>query len=385
MDTVLFNLHDVTLVMTVFLCILLSILLLVSREINKTSASLLALFLLAHALISLHELTYYGIQFRYTVFNISPNLFFIGSLFYCLDAVILYLYIKSVVYSDFKFKALNLLHLVPIVLYLSYLIIFYYGLEPFQKKATIWEWRLTNSWHFVTVDALIKIVRPSYALGCILLISRYRNSLKESRSDIKAINLDWLKLLVVCFLLVMVGDVCLSLIKLSNLFMPINESILVFVGVSSYYATFLLVVALLVYSIAKLPTIKPVLQKKYTTATDTQSAFKPNFIARIENLMQAEKPYMISDITIEILAEKLDVSVKELSMTMNRYFQMNFYEYINLYRVEESKVLLLRDKDKSITDIFYEVGFNSKSVFNTFFKKKEGITPSQYRKSALNN
>jgi len=71
-------------------------------------------------------------------------------------------------------------------------------------------------------------------------------------------------------------------------------------------------------------------------------------------------------------------------MLINRHFGINYYEFINRYRIEEAKRMLTSAEHKSttITDIYLQVGFNSKSVFYTFFKKIEGITPTQYRKNS---
>jgi AraC-like DNA-binding protein len=97
--------------------------------------------------------------------------------------------------------------------------------------------------------------------------------------------------------------------------------------------------------------------------------------------MRSEKPYLLPDITLDILADKLAIPAKDLSMTINRHFHNNFYEIINNYRIEEARKMLIdpKHKHKTITDIYLEVGFNSKSVFNTFFKKILKVTPSQYR------
>ena len=68
-------------------------------------------------------------------------------------------------------------------------------------------------------------------------------------------------------------------------------------------------------------------------------------------------------------------------MIINRHFGANFYTFINSYRIEKAK-MMLKDpdqKDTTITDIYLAVGFNSKSVFYTFFKKLEGMTPTKYR------
>jgi len=84
-----------------------------------------------------------------------------------------------------------------------------------------------------------------------------------------------------------------------------------------------------------------------------------------------------------ILAEELKMSPRDLSMMINRNFNKNFYEFINHYRIEEAKKLLTlpENKSKKITEIYLESGFNSKSVFNTFFKNIVGMTPTQFRKN----
>jgi AraC-like DNA-binding protein len=93
---------------------------------------------------------------------------------------------------------------------------------------------------------------------------------------------------------------------------------------------------------------------------------------------------MEPDITLDTLAESLDIKPRDLSMLINRHFGINYYEFINRYRIEEAKRMLgsVDYKDSTITDIYLEVGFNSKSVFYTFFKKLEGTTPTQYRRDA---
>jgi AraC-like DNA-binding protein len=60
---------------------------------------------------------------------------------------------------------------------------------------------------------------------------------------------------------------------------------------------------------------------------------------------------------------------------------MDFRNFINRFRVEEAQRLLKSDPEMSILTICFEVGFNSKSTFNTAFKKISGITPRDYRGS----
>ena len=64
---------------------------------------------------------------------------------------------------------------------------------------------------------------------------------------------------------------------------------------------------------------------------------------------------------------------------------MNFFEFINRYRVEEAKRLLasVDFKDETILELIYKSGFNSPSAFHRFFKRIVGLTPTEYRKQQL--
>ncbi|MGL1957729.1 MAG: helix-turn-helix domain-containing protein [Colwellia sp.] len=381
MDSIIFNLHDMFIAMTVILAVLFSLMFLSSHKMSNASTYLLAGFLIAHAFISIHELTYYGEQFRYKILDISPNLFFIGSFAYFFDAVLMYFYVKSIICEDLSLRKKDAIHLIPLCLYFIYMFDVYYGLDIMSQKVTILEWRLTSSWHYVSTDALIKAIRIGYICSCLLLISRYRKRHKDTFADILSIDLSWLKLLVFGFLLIMTGEALLAFLKVINILTPLDISIFIALGVSGYYGTFFLMAALLFYSVSKFPSVVPISNKELEIYFEKQSAFKPDYIENIERLMNEEKPYLLDNITIDILADKLGLLTKDLSVTLNRHFQVNFYEYINQYRIDEAKKMLVNEGKKTIIDIVYDVGFNSKSVFYTFFKKSEGMTPSEYRKA----
>ena len=103
--------------------------------------------------------------------------------------------------------------------------------------------------------------------------------------------------------------------------------------------------------------------------------------------MRTEKPYLDGDITLQKLAKALGISPHHLSQTINEHLKQNFFDFINTYRIEEAKRMLLDPAKKhySILAVSEEVGFNSKSAFNTAFKKQVKMTPSEFRKIADNN
>lgn len=101
-------------------------------------------------------------------------------------------------------------------------------------------------------------------------------------------------------------------------------------------------------------------------------------------LMEIEKPFLDSELNLVKLANKMNLSSHLLSYAINNGFDENFFQFINRYRIEEAKKLILNPKMNhlSLLGIGFEVGFNSKTVFNTTFKKITGKTPSEYKKNS---
>lgn len=99
--------------------------------------------------------------------------------------------------------------------------------------------------------------------------------------------------------------------------------------------------------------------------------------------MTNEMPYLENNLSLSMLAEQLNISANQLSQLLNEYLNKNFYDFINTYRLKEFKEGVKDPKNSHFTllSIAYQCGFNSKTTFNTFFKKATGKTPSEYYKS----
>jgi len=104
-------------------------------------------------------------------------------------------------------------------------------------------------------------------------------------------------------------------------------------------------------------------------------------ISRIQKIMKEEKLYQETQLTLQDLANKIEFPSYQVSQAINEGMNMNFYDLVNSYRVEEAKRLLLDEKSKNFTilSVGFEAGFNSKTTFNTVFKKFTGKTPTEYR------
>jgi AraC-like DNA-binding protein len=157
-------------------------------------------------------------------------------------------------------------------------------------------------------------------------------------------------------------------------------------GLTGYYAVFFLVLMLVFSSIRYFASFESIKQKELTKKSPEEKLLNTVFAEKIDAAMRSQKLYLSPDLTLDALAETLGVPSKDLSLVFNRHFDSNFYEFINGYRIEEAKRMLIdpKYKSKTITHIYLEAGFNSKSVFNTFFKKIVGKTPSEYRTANAN-
>lgn len=108
-------------------------------------------------------------------------------------------------------------------------------------------------------------------------------------------------------------------------------------------------------------------------------------INRLTGYMKENEPFMDSSLSIFKLANQIEIPSKDLSIIINHHMKKHFFDFINEYRIEKAK-MLLKDPDKvkwTILEILYEVGFNSKSSFNTAFKKHAGTTPTLFRAGSL--
>ena len=107
------------------------------------------------------------------------------------------------------------------------------------------------------------------------------------------------------------------------------------------------------------------------------------YAAEARALMEKEKLYKNPYLTMPQVAKKLKLSANTLSQVLNGHCGQTFYNFVNIYRLEEV-ISMMRDPEndgKSILKLSIEAGFNSKSAFNNIFKKQTGMTPAEFRKS----
>jgi len=119
--------------------------------------------------------------------------------------------------------------------------------------------------------------------------------------------------------------------------------------------------------------------EKYQKSTLSESKAKA-INSLLLKVMQEEKPYLNPKLTLSELAKMVNATPNNLSQVINQFQEVNFFDFINRYRIEEFKKLAIEKPHFNILALAYEAGFNSKSSFNNLFKKFTNQTPSQYIK-----
>jgi AraC-like DNA-binding protein len=106
-------------------------------------------------------------------------------------------------------------------------------------------------------------------------------------------------------------------------------------------------------------------------------------VQRLMYIMNEEKAFADEELSLSQLADELDIRPQQLSQILNEKLNKNFSGFVNEFRIEEAKKMLLEEPKRSILSIGIAVGFNSATSFNLAFSRYEGCSPGTYRKKYL--
>ncbi len=128
-------------------------------------------------------------------------------------------------------------------------------------------------------------------------------------------------------------------------------------------------------------------ESKFETDKSTAKALldeetSERILQQLLTYFEEEEPFLQPDLTLRSLANELNVNTNQLSWLINQKLKKNFSNFINSYRVKRFQELAVLPENQhiSLIGIAYESGFNSKTVFNTYFKKETGLTPKAWLK-----
>ena len=375
---------DVFSILLVFVSLLFAVFLLTLKTENRTSNLLLALFLIINAQDSGAQFVGYFIYPYYPGWGmlISTTIFF--------KMPLLYLYILSVIYSDFKLKPIYLLHCIPFIIFTIVLIPRYYGVD-FDGKMSFNSHGSFNRMPEIKFSyLLVHLQIIGYLILSFLAVKKYKTLLLENYSNASLFNYKWLFTLLVIFAI----ESGVASIKNIYMFLHLEDAYyysLIFTAILALgFIIWLVFKALQSPELFKgidsnLQLVKNMVNVEEKPFDISVSQRDPEIQTRIKNLekfMSENQPYLDPSLSLYNLAKQIEIPDRELSIIINRDLDQHFFDFVNGYRIRKS-MEILRDPSKSeftVLEILYDVGFNSKSSFNTAFKKYTQTTPTEYRR-----
>jgi hypothetical protein len=199
MKSVVFNIHDVVLLLLAAECAMLAIFLLVHRRVT-ISPLLLAMFAFLNGMIALDTLIFWGAEVRRQMFDAFPDMFFLLGLGVFFEGPVLYWFTRSMLGRDFSFRLPDTLHLLPAIAAPAYLYFVYYSQPEDIQRALVLDFQIFQVpfYHvFVTAQKIIVII---YGMASLLRLRKHAMTLKDNYVNDGA-DFAWLRLLIVCFLL----------------------------------------------------------------------------------------------------------------------------------------------------------------------------------------
>ena len=113
---------------------------------------------------------------------------------------------------------------------------------------------------------------------------------------------------------------------------------------------------------------------------EQEAGINNDLALRLEAMIVNDRIFLDEDLTLAETARQLDTNTSYLSRVINEHYQVNFSTFVNRYRIEEAKRMILDDKfnNFSMEGIAKSSGFRSKSTFNQVFKNSTGLTPTEF-------
>ena len=347
------------------------VLLNLKKGVDRTSTFLMSLFVLLHSLFILH-LSLYLINCHYYF----PHTLLMSTAFTLLYGPLIYFYFK-ITDVNYKLKWIDALHFLPALILLIYIMPFY-GFSAREKFIILFDQKdiLSMQANFIIASKIISLV-----LYAVLTIRIYSSSAPSSDEE-KSRKFLWQRNIIAMYVAYVVTFILYYTITSGFFDSPIvfHFQILIMVAIV-FYVAYITYAQPEIFK-GELKLVDPMDLFKYKKSGLTES-FSGELKKELLELLEKDKVYKQNDLNLNALADMLGTNRHNTSQVINEHFNMNFFDLINKFRINEA-VRMINDetyKHLNIIEIAYEVGYNNKVTFNKSFKKVHDVTPSQYIKA----
>jgi AraC-like DNA-binding protein len=304
----------------------------------------------------------------------------IGNSVYLLLIPFLYLYIRSLCYKDFRLKVTHLLHVIPFCIFVVFSLFIYFLHRAIpHADAFIFLQEHIGPVEYWSHNIILHIQILSYLVASAVVLTRYRKGLRDLYSSIEKIDLYWCNLLLAGFAAMWSLDLLNWLLYISH---ASSQLVSYWILISSLLINLTFTLIVTYKGLAQSGSFSGIQASPKYAASRLKPSDCERIVQTLTVFVKNEKPYLTSSLSVEDLSKKLKIPVKNLSQAMHTCLNQNFYDFINTHRIEEIKKRMHdnRFQNLKLLALAYDVGFNSKSVFNAAFKKHTGMTPKEYKR-----
>ncbi|MBD0723700.1 hypothetical protein B6A10_00745 [Flavobacterium sp. L1I52] len=325
-------------------------------------------------------MSFFGIIFLHIVFKMSLSYFFndlifdkVHACFSLLYGPILYFFYASVNGISLNSKKI-IFHSIPFVFSSIINLLMMIHLLFFEEN---------DQWvSYYDIFSMVLFV-PSllfYSLFCLKKTGFLIHFNRETSSCLRKKMIQLLSYLLLFSSSLVILGLFFTVVHIQN---PLNLRYL-------YYAVLLLTMIVTLNYRIKLAYKFQVVEKEVPLLEKSKEKYKnydlnademDTIVAKINQLFQSQKVFLNPDFSLEMLAKEINVPKIKITQAINIKLDSNFYNYLNYYRIEESKRLIEISQKSNLTDISFESGFKNKSTFYKNFKLLNGITPKEYQKN----
>lgn len=370
-------LNTITLI-TVFVILLLTFFLLTVNTKTKLSNRLFAGFLI----LTSFDLSSFFLEanLKFEVFRMTASL---------LIMPIFYLYVKVITLSDFRLKPKHLALIIPFAIvnlvfiprfYLATTVDTIYIDEHFKQMLEI---------RFFYILAELQFA--FYIIAVFITLKKYKEVYFENYTNTINSSYRWLFQMTLLLLIAHCIVFFKSVIRYTD-YNVLLSSLNIIIGTIALIISCWFVLKALnnpelfksvdAYMLLVNETVNTkIVSTKKESFEAPKSAEIISQIEYVKKYVLENKSYLEPSLTIQELSRQVNIPVRDLSVLINHHMNQHFFDFINEYRVKKA-MQILKDSSKNkltILEILYEVGFNSKSSFNTAFKKHTNKTPTEFR------
>lgn len=352
-------------ILIIFILLLFTVLLFHVGRHTKSNRYLGIYFISQILVLSIYVLTRLSLPLFYPLLSIQ---FAWGAFFY--------LFICSLLDPAFQFRLKNLGHFIPAFLIFFFLL---FSHEPSLSNNLKDRFPLLFQYLGSGLMPVFNSLIIGYNIAAILKYYQYKAKVKNNPRLANKVPAVWLKIALWGFV------ISCTLFQAGN---QLNHSISdetfnwEIVGNTAFLIYFCILFYVAVVSRTLIDRFDGKDKYKNSNLGESEAL---QLILQLDHLMSTQKLYANPNLKLKECSDVLKTSERYLSQVVNEHKQQNFSDYLNSYRIKHAMNLLADPslKEKTILWVLFEAGFNSKSSFNTIFKKVAGCTPAEYRKNAI--